>query len=380
MELRELVRLNSVAAQLIKHCSSPPLSEGPRGPMVSYCGTLTGFHSAPSQPIVSRRREHALDVLEREHGAGNVSHQILRFGPFSKVLPSPPTAFRHLRGAEASGPWPASPLYATLSERNKLLINGKLKRKVTQRNSSLYKFNHTSMKIASALPAVTARSFILPPRLRRLASSSPTARCTRDVSSTHYPAAALHRPPPLDPVEAQSAESKFSLRTDLRSLSAASSAPAHARSSARTAALTSAVGFLFADSFAALVRSVSDSLARRRAASPASRLTPPRSRRGAPSPSSRFAPTCTRSTPRPQRPPTRAAPPGPRRSRAARRRFTTAPLSSVTNNGQPSWCATDLLCARQTAARRLTGWRTTTSGTTYSSDLRRPCNLIVLLL
>ena len=81
--LRELVRLNSVAAQLIKHCSSPPLSEGPRGPMVSYFGKLTGFHSAPSQPIVSRRREHALDVLEREHGAGNVSHQILRFGPFS---------------------------------------------------------------------------------------------------------------------------------------------------------------------------------------------------------------------------------------------------------------------------------------------------------
>ena len=66
---------------------------GPRGPMVPYCGTLTGFHSAPSQPIVSRRREHALDVLEREHGAGNVSHQILRFGPFSKVLPCPPTAF-----------------------------------------------------------------------------------------------------------------------------------------------------------------------------------------------------------------------------------------------------------------------------------------------
>ena len=143
MELRELVRLNSVAAQLIKHCSSPPLSEGPRGPMVSYCGTLTGFHSAPSQPIVSRRREHALDVLEREHGAGNVSHQILRFGPFSKVLPSPPTAFRHLRGAEASGPSSASPLYATLSERNKLLINAKLKRKVSQRNSSLYEFNHS---------------------------------------------------------------------------------------------------------------------------------------------------------------------------------------------------------------------------------------------
>ena len=150
MELRELVRLNSVAAQLIKHCSSPPLSEGPRGPMVSYCGTLTGFHSAPSQPIVSRRREHALDVLEREHGAGNVSHQILRFGPFSKVLPSPPTAFRHLRGAEASGPSSASPLYATLSERNKLLINGKLKRKVTQRNSSLYEFNPPTL---SARPA-----------------------------------------------------------------------------------------------------------------------------------------------------------------------------------------------------------------------------------
>ena len=92
--LRELVRLNSVAAQLIKHCSSPPLSEGPRGPMVSYFGTLTGFHSAPSQPIVvSRRREHALDVLDQEHGAGNVSHQVLRSGLTSKRLPSPPTVF-----------------------------------------------------------------------------------------------------------------------------------------------------------------------------------------------------------------------------------------------------------------------------------------------
>ena len=89
MELRELVRLNSVAAQLIKHCSSPPLSEGPRGPMVSYFGTLTGFHSAPSQPIVSRRRERALDVLELEHGDGNVSHQVLRSGLSSNVLPSP---------------------------------------------------------------------------------------------------------------------------------------------------------------------------------------------------------------------------------------------------------------------------------------------------
>ena len=124
-ELQWLIQRASVAAQLIKHRRSPRLCEGPRGPMVSHFGTLTGFHSAPSQPIVSRRREHALDVLGREHGAGNVSHQILRFGPFSKVLPSPPTAFRHLRGAEASGPWPASPLYATLSERNKLLINAK---------------------------------------------------------------------------------------------------------------------------------------------------------------------------------------------------------------------------------------------------------------
>ena len=85
MELRELVRLESVAAQLIKHCRSPPLCEGPRGPMVSYFGALTGFYSAPSQPIVSTRREHALDVVEREHGAGNVAwkaHQILRFGHF----------------------------------------------------------------------------------------------------------------------------------------------------------------------------------------------------------------------------------------------------------------------------------------------------------
>jgi len=50
--------------------------------MVSYFGTLTGFHRTPSQPIVSRRRERALDVVELEHGDGNVSHQILRFGPF----------------------------------------------------------------------------------------------------------------------------------------------------------------------------------------------------------------------------------------------------------------------------------------------------------
>ena len=70
------------SSQLIKHCRSPPLCEGPRGPMVSYFGTLACFQGAPSQPIVSRRREHALDVLEREHGAGNVSRQILRFGPF----------------------------------------------------------------------------------------------------------------------------------------------------------------------------------------------------------------------------------------------------------------------------------------------------------
>ena len=49
MELRELVRLDSVVAQLLKHRRSPPLCEGPRGPMVSYFGTLTGFDSAPSQ-------------------------------------------------------------------------------------------------------------------------------------------------------------------------------------------------------------------------------------------------------------------------------------------------------------------------------------------
>ena len=41
-------------------------------------------------------------------------------------------------------------------------------------------------------------------------------------------------------VEARSAESKFSFRTDLRSLSAASSTPAHARSSARTRRSSSA--------------------------------------------------------------------------------------------------------------------------------------------
>ena len=100
----ELVRLDSVAAQLLKHRRSPPLCEGPRGPMVSYFGTLTGFHRTPSQPIVSRRRERALDVVELEHGDGNVSHQILRSGLSSKVLPSPPTVVPTLRAREASGP------------------------------------------------------------------------------------------------------------------------------------------------------------------------------------------------------------------------------------------------------------------------------------
>ena len=101
-ELQWLIQRASVAAQLIKHRRSPRLCEGPRGPMVSHFGTLTGFHSAPSQPIVSRRREHALDVAEREHGAGNVSHQVQRSGLSSKVLPSPPTAFRPLPDPEAS--------------------------------------------------------------------------------------------------------------------------------------------------------------------------------------------------------------------------------------------------------------------------------------
>ena len=63
MELRELVRLDSVVALLLKHRRSPPLCEGPRGPMVAYFGTLTGFHSAPSQSIVSGHHERALDVL-----------------------------------------------------------------------------------------------------------------------------------------------------------------------------------------------------------------------------------------------------------------------------------------------------------------------------
>ena len=63
MELRELVRLDSAVALLLKHRRSPPLCEGPRGPMVSYFGTLTGFHSAPSQSIVSGHHERALDVL-----------------------------------------------------------------------------------------------------------------------------------------------------------------------------------------------------------------------------------------------------------------------------------------------------------------------------
>ena len=34
IELRELVRLDSVVAQLLKHRRSPLLCEGPRGPMV----------------------------------------------------------------------------------------------------------------------------------------------------------------------------------------------------------------------------------------------------------------------------------------------------------------------------------------------------------
>ena len=44
---------NSNADLWIQHryCRSPPLCEGARGPMASYFGTLTGFHSAPSQTI-----------------------------------------------------------------------------------------------------------------------------------------------------------------------------------------------------------------------------------------------------------------------------------------------------------------------------------------
>ena len=45
MELRELVRLDSVVAQLLKHCHSPPLCEGPRGPIVSYFGTYADSFS-----------------------------------------------------------------------------------------------------------------------------------------------------------------------------------------------------------------------------------------------------------------------------------------------------------------------------------------------
>ena len=107
-ELHWLVQRASVVAQLSKHRRTPPQARGPRGPMVSYFGTLTGFHSAPSQPIVNRRHGRALDVLEREHGAGNVSHQALRSGLSSNVLPSPPTVFRTLRVPEASGPFTAS--------------------------------------------------------------------------------------------------------------------------------------------------------------------------------------------------------------------------------------------------------------------------------
>ena len=44
------------------------------------------FTARLRRPLLARRRrEHALDVVEREHGAGNVAwkaHQILRFGPF----------------------------------------------------------------------------------------------------------------------------------------------------------------------------------------------------------------------------------------------------------------------------------------------------------
>ena len=85
------------------HRRSPPLCEGPRGPMVSYFGTLTGFYSAPSQHIVSGHHERAVDVLEREHGVRNVSHQVLRSGLTSNALPSPPTVFSTLRAREASG-------------------------------------------------------------------------------------------------------------------------------------------------------------------------------------------------------------------------------------------------------------------------------------
>ena len=143
MELRELVRLDSVVAQLLKHRRSPPLCEGPRGPMVSYFGTLTGFHSAPSQPIVSRHHERALNVLGREHGGRNVSHQVLRSGLSSNALPSPPTVFSTLRAREASGPSSATPTVSWRRCKRSAQLLAVSKCKPPQRNSSLIEFNHS---------------------------------------------------------------------------------------------------------------------------------------------------------------------------------------------------------------------------------------------
>ena len=144
MELRELVRLDSVSAQLIKHRRSSPLCEGPRGPMVSYFGTLTGFQSAHSQPIVSRRHERALDVLGREHGAGNVSHQVLRSGLSSNVLPSPPTVFFNFASSQSEWPMTGFISVAVTSLNSIAQLAVVFKCKPPQRNSSLAGFNHTS--------------------------------------------------------------------------------------------------------------------------------------------------------------------------------------------------------------------------------------------
>ena len=84
-----------------------------------------------------------------------------------------------------------------------------------------------------------ARHRAASPASRLIPSGAP--RLTPPVSETSPRYHILLRRRPwyfFEARSAKSAESKFSLRTDLRSLSTASSAPAHARNSARTAALT----------------------------------------------------------------------------------------------------------------------------------------------
>ena len=97
---------------------------------------------APSQPIVSRRREHALDVLEREHGAGNVSHQVLRSGLSFQSLTEPTNGSFNFASSRSEWPMTGFVSIAVTSLNSIAQLAVVFKCKLLQRNSSLAGFNH----------------------------------------------------------------------------------------------------------------------------------------------------------------------------------------------------------------------------------------------